>query len=143
MTRERARSVLMQIGTSVISLYHISVDHLYKWALERWWVLRVAPRQPEEKNKYHGTIRNMVTAASHIISSSPNIALGYFLFLQEQIKDIIISFCSALEQLWACRRASSCGRSWGRVIAAVELGRCVFHLVSLGTLFKRQAPWGN
>jgi hypothetical protein len=45
--------------------------------------------------------------------------------------------------LWACRRASSCGRSWGRVIAAVELGRCVFHLVSSGTLFKRQAPWGN
>ena len=33
-----------------------------------------------------------------------------------------------------------------RGIAAVAFGRCVlhpWHLVSLGTLFKRQAPWGN
>jgi hypothetical protein len=32
------------------------------------WVLRVAPRHTEEKKKFYGTIRDMVTSSSYQIS---------------------------------------------------------------------------
>ena len=49
---------------------------MYKWALREveMWVLSAGPRQPEEKKKYHGTIRaieDMIVASSHILSLSP------------------------------------------------------------------------
>jgi len=34
-------------------------------------VLRVAPRQPEEKKKHHGTLRDMIAASSRVLSLSP------------------------------------------------------------------------
>jgi hypothetical protein len=48
------------------------VDHLYKLSLrevERW-VLSATPCQPKEKKKHHGTIRDMIVASSHVLSSS-------------------------------------------------------------------------
>ena len=52
---------------------------MYKWALRgvEVWVLRVAPSQPEEKKKYHGTIRDMITASSYMLSLSPEAPSGY------------------------------------------------------------------
>jgi hypothetical protein len=44
---------------------------VYKWALrvvERC-VLSATPGQPKEKKKYHGTIRDMISASSHVLSS--------------------------------------------------------------------------
>ena len=74
----------------------INVDHLYKWALREVevWVLRVAPRQPGETKKYDAAKREhhhicFLYHQREIFSRY--IALGQFVFLQEQIKDIIIS----------------------------------------------------
>ena len=60
----------------------------YKWAfrvVERW-LLSATPGQPKEKRKYQGTIRDMIAASSHVLSSmqevtSGYIAVGKFLFL--------------------------------------------------------------
>ena len=58
----------------------ISVDHLCKWALrvvERW-VLSATPCQPKERKKYHGAIRNVIAASSHVLSLSPEgVPSGY------------------------------------------------------------------
>jgi hypothetical protein len=56
--------MLMQLGSRVIS-DNISVDCLYKWELRgvEMWVVSAAPRQPEEKRKYHDTIRDMIVAS--------------------------------------------------------------------------------
>ena len=64
MAWKRARLNLMQRKEC-----DISVDHLYKWAMREveMWVLRVAPRQPEDKKKYHGTIRDMIPASSFVL----------------------------------------------------------------------------
>ena len=35
------------------------------------WVLRVAPRQREEKKKHHGTLRDTIAASSRVLSLSP------------------------------------------------------------------------
>ncbi len=67
---------LVQIGKSIISVSitsHISAHHFYTWTpseVEVWVQMRVAPRQPEEKKKYYGIIRDMITASSNIISLS-------------------------------------------------------------------------
>jgi len=59
------------------------------------WVLSATPCQPKERKKHHVAVRNMIAASSACASLSPEgvtigyIALGWFLFLQEQIKDII------------------------------------------------------
>ncbi len=41
---------------------------------------KVAPREPEEQKEYHGTIRDMITASSYMLSLSPkgdtHMALG-------------------------------------------------------------------
>ncbi len=34
-------------------------------------MLRVAPRQPEEKKKHHGTLRDTIAASSRVLSLSP------------------------------------------------------------------------
>ena len=79
----------------------INVDHLYKWALREVevWVLRVAPRQPGETKKYDAAKREH----HHICFRyhqweffRRSIALGQFVFLQEQIKDIIVSLSLSL-----------------------------------------------
>jgi hypothetical protein len=46
---------------------------LYKWILREVevWVLRAAPRQPEEEKNYHGTMRDMITASSNSNFLSP------------------------------------------------------------------------
>jgi hypothetical protein len=76
-----------------------SVGHLHKWALrevERC-VLSAAPGQPKEEKKHHDTIADIIAASSHVLSSTISrrvpyryMAVGYLLFLQELIKDIII-----------------------------------------------------
>jgi hypothetical protein len=51
----------------------VCVDHLYTWTLREVevWVLRVAPRQREEKKKHHGTLRDTIPASSRVLSLSP------------------------------------------------------------------------
>ena len=55
------------------------------------------PKSSKERDKYDGAIRNMLVSSSHVLSLSTEgqgwgyIALGYFLFLKEQINDIIIT----------------------------------------------------
>jgi 2-methylaconitate cis-trans-isomerase PrpF len=54
----------------------ISVGHLYKWALrvvERC-VLSAAPSQPKGEKKHHDTIRDMMAASSHVLSSGTSAA---------------------------------------------------------------------
>jgi hypothetical protein len=33
------------------------------------WVLSATPGQPKEEKKYHGTVRDMISASSHVLSS--------------------------------------------------------------------------
>jgi hypothetical protein len=55
---------------------------------------RAAPGQPNRERKHHDTKGNMITASSHVlffylskVYPDGYIAVGYLLFLQEQIKD--------------------------------------------------------
>jgi hypothetical protein len=58
-------------------------------------VLRAAPGQPNRERKHHDSAGNMIATSSHVFfflylsKVYPNgyIAVGYLLFLQEQIKD--------------------------------------------------------
>ena len=57
-------------------------------------MLRTAPGQPKRERKHHDTTGNMIAASSHVLlfyrsNAYPYgyMAVGYLLFLQEQIKD--------------------------------------------------------
>ena len=43
---------------------------MYKWALRKveMWVLSATPGQTKGKKKYHGAIRDMIVASSHVLS---------------------------------------------------------------------------
>ena len=57
-----------------------------------------------DRKKHHGAIRNMITASSHMLYGSPEgyMALGSILFLQEQIKDIIITGAQVVAIVACC-----------------------------------------
>jgi len=78
-------------------------------------VLRVAPSQPEEKKKYHGTIRDMITASSYTFF----IAKGRY---QKRVHSVGLIFVSARtnQRPWHHHRVCMCvctsvsGLGWER-----------------------------